>query len=74
MVKLLSLVLGLTLGGVVGAAVVTLLAPTSGEQFIANLKRGYAETLEAARAASAERRAQLEAELEAIWQQRQTKP
>ena len=63
--KIASLFLGLGLGAGVGALVVTLFAPTSGQQLIANLKAGWEETLAAARVASAERRAELEAELAA---------
>ncbi|MCA0454136.1 MAG: hypothetical protein LCI00_09205 [Chloroflexi bacterium] len=63
--KIASLFLGLALGAGVGALVVTLFAPTSGQQLIANLKAGWEETLAAARVASAERRAELEAELAA---------
>ncbi len=63
--KLLSLGLGLGLGGGLGVLLVTLFAPTSGEQLIANLKAGWEETMAAARVASAERRKELEAELAA---------
>lgn len=61
--KLLSLLLGLALGISVGALVVLLFAPSSGDQLVSRLQHSYAETLEAARRASAERRAELEAEL-----------
>ena len=63
--KILSLMLGLGLGAAIGVLVVTLFAPTSGEQLVANLKAGWEETLAAARIASAERRQELEAELAA---------
>lgn len=63
--KIASLLLGLGVGAGVGALVVTLFAPTSGSQLVANLKAGWEETLAAARVASAERRAELEAELAA---------
>lgn len=63
--KLISLMLGLGVGAGVGALVVTFFAPTSGAQLVANLKAGWEETLAAARVASAERRAELEAELAA---------
>lgn len=63
--KILSLMLGLGLGAGVGVLVVTLFAPTSGEQLVANLKAGWQETMAAARLASAERRTELEAELAA---------
>ena len=51
--KILSLMLGLSLGAAIGVLVVTLFAPTSGEQLVANLKAGWEETLAAARIASA---------------------
>ena len=63
--KILSLMLGLGLGAGVGVLVVTLFAPTSGAQLVANLKAGWQETMAAARLASAERRQELEAELAA---------
>ena len=63
--KLLSLGLGLGLGAGLGVLLVTLFAPTSGEQLIANLKAGWEETMAAARIAAAERRKELEAELAA---------
>ena len=62
--RLLSLVIGTGLGAVVGVAIVTLFAPTTGDQIINNLKRGFAETMEEARKASEQRRLELEAELQ----------
>jgi len=61
--KILSLMLGLGLGAGVGVLLVTLFAPTSGEQLVANLRAGWEETLAEARLASAQRRKDLEAEL-----------
>jgi gas vesicle protein len=63
--KVLSLLIGLGLGAGVGVLLVTLFAPTSGEQLVANLKAGWEETMAAARLASAQRRQELEAELAA---------
>ncbi len=63
--KILSLMLGLGLGAGVGVLLVTLFAPTSGEQLVANLRAGWQETLAEARLASAQRRKDLEAELAA---------
>ena len=63
--KVMSLMLGMGLGAGVGVLLVTLFAPTSGEQLIANLKTGWKETLAAARLASIERRQELEAQLAA---------
>ena len=61
--KIISLSLGFGLGSAIGAAMVMLFSPTSGEQLVENIKRGYAETMAEARKASALRRAELEAEL-----------
>jgi gas vesicle protein len=61
--KIVSLAIGFGLGAVIGAAMVTLFTPTSGEQLAENIKRGYAETMAEARKASAVRRAELEAQL-----------
>lgn len=61
--KIISLTLGFGLGAAIGATMVMLFSPTSGEQLVENIKRGYAETMAEARKASALRRAELEAEL-----------
>lgn len=63
MKQLVSLALGFGLGALAGAALVMLFSPVSGEQVAANLKRGWQETMEEARRASAARQAELEAEL-----------
>jgi gas vesicle protein len=63
--KILSLLIGFGLGMAVGAALVMLFAPTAGDQLTANLKRGWDETLADARKASAAKRAELEAQLNA---------
>ena len=61
--KIISMTLGFGLGTAIGAAMVMLFSPTSGEQLVENIKRGYAETMAEARKASALRRAELETEL-----------
>ncbi len=61
--KLLSGMLGLGLGAAVGALVVMLFAPASGQEIITSLQQGWAETLNEARRANAQRRSELEAEL-----------
>jgi len=61
--KLLSLGLGFGIGALLGVAIVMLFAPTTGEQMVQNLKRGWDETLEEARKASEQRRRELEADL-----------
>jgi len=61
--KLVSLLIGFTIGAALGAALVLLFAPVSGETLVKNLKEGYAETLEEARMAAEDRRKELEAQL-----------
>ncbi len=61
--RLLSLIVGMGLGAAVGAAIVMLFAPTTGEQWVTALKRGWRETMDEARKASQQRRLELEAEL-----------
>lgn len=66
--KLTSLLLGFGLGALIGAALVMLFVPSSGDQIIAELKRGWNETLDEARKASQQRRRELEAQLAARQQ------
>lgn len=61
--KLTSGLLGIGLGAAVGAALVLLFAPASGQEVVALLKRSWDATLADARTANAARRAELEAEL-----------
>ncbi|MEP7291120.1 MAG: YtxH domain-containing protein [Chloroflexota bacterium] len=61
--KLISLAVGLGVGSALGAALVLLFAPVSGDTLVRNLKEGYADTMEEARSAAETRRQQLEAEL-----------
>lgn len=61
--KLLSLMIGFGVGAGIGAALVMLFAPEAGEKIIAELKRGWSETMAEARLASQKRRAELEAQL-----------
>jgi gas vesicle protein len=55
--------LGIGLGALVGALLVMLFAPASGQEIVAQLRHGWQATLAEARKANAERRAELEAEL-----------
>jgi gas vesicle protein len=68
--KLLSFVVGFGAGAVIGAALVMLFAPLSGDQMTQRLKRGWSEALEAARDASETRRRELEAQLQATQRPR----
>ena len=61
--QILGLLIGFGLGAVIGFMLISLFAPQSGQQFAANLKRGFAETMDEARKASQQRRLELEAEL-----------
>jgi gas vesicle protein len=63
MVKIISWVLGVMLGTMVGAVLVALFAPISGAEVVRRLRIGYYQTLEASRQAAEQRRAELEAEL-----------
>jgi gas vesicle protein len=63
--KLLSFMLGLGAGALVGAVLVMLFAPMAGDDLVARLKQGWQDTLAEARKASEQRRAELEAELAA---------
>lgn len=63
--KLLSLMIGFGVGAGIGAALVMMFAPEAGDRVIAELKRGWQETMAEARKASQQRRIELEAELAA---------
>jgi gas vesicle protein len=63
MQKLLSWLLGIGLGALMGALLVIFFAPASGPEITRHLKHSWTATLDDARRASAERRAELEAEL-----------
>ncbi len=65
MKKLISLAIGFGIGALIGAVLVVMFAPVSGETLVKNLKEGYAETMEEARDAAGNRRKELEAELKA---------
>jgi len=61
--KTLSWLMGIGLGSLAGALLVMFFAPASGQQIMAQLKRGWAASLQAAREANSARQVQLEAEL-----------
>ncbi len=64
--KFISLIMGVLIGGGLGALLVTLFSPVSADEFRANLKAHYDRAMAAAQVASAKRRAELEAELKAM--------
>ena len=68
MVKLLSWMLGLGLGAAVGALLVMLFSPASGQEITASLRKSWQATLDDARQANAKRQADLEAELAQMQQ------
>ncbi|NDJ59532.1 MAG: hypothetical protein GYB67_00315 [Chloroflexi bacterium] len=68
--RLISWGAGFALGAGIGATLVYLFTPISGRTVIEAVQTGYRETLADARQAAADRRAELEAEL----QRRQTQP
>lgn len=68
---LLSWIIGFTLGAALGATLVMLFAPTSGEQLVGRLKSGWEETMAEARRASEQRRQELEAELAQLQKKKQ---
>ena len=63
MARVLSWLVGLGVGTAVGAVLIMIFVPTPSQEIRARLVAGYEEALEAARTASEERRAELEAEL-----------
>jgi gas vesicle protein len=63
MMRLVSWLIGFSLGAAVGAVAVMLLAPMSSSEVRQRLRAGYEETMEAARLASEQRRRELETEL-----------
>ncbi|MBZ0299132.1 MAG: YtxH domain-containing protein [Anaerolineae bacterium] len=70
--RLSSWLIGLGFGAAVGAALVLLFAPASGQQISAAIRQGWADTLAAARQANAQRQAELEAELTRMQQRKKT--
>jgi gas vesicle protein len=63
MSRILFWVLGLVFGALVGAALVAIFAPATGEEFRKRLREGYRDTLDEARRVSQERQRELEAKL-----------
>jgi gas vesicle protein len=61
--KVLSFIIGISIGVSVGVLLVSFFSPVSGNQLRANLRTHYNEALAAGRKAAAEKRAELEKEL-----------
>lgn len=70
MKKILSWLIGLSLGAALGAVLIMIFVPETGEQITNRLKQGYQATLQEARKASAVRREQLEAQLAEMQKRR----
>lgn len=68
--KLTSWLLGFALGAALGLTLVMLFSPVTGQEIIDRVRQGWAETLEEARRANAERRAELEARLREMQQRK----
>ncbi len=66
--KLLMFLLGFLLGAMVGAAIAMLLAPEAGEATRGQIQLRVQEVIEEGKKAAAERRAQLESELDQLKQ------
>lgn len=64
--KLFSFVLGFLLGALVGVALAVLLAPSSGEEIRQQIQLRADQVVQEGRRAAAERRAELESQLEAL--------
>ena len=64
--KFLSLLLGLGIGGIIGALLVTFFSPLSSDEFRANWQDHYDRALAAGKRASEERRSELETELKEL--------
>lgn len=61
--KFLSLLVGMSIGGVIGALLAAFFSPITADELRASLQSHYQRALAAGRKASAERRAELEEEL-----------
>lgn len=68
--KLFSFIVGLGLGITAGMLLVTLFSPVSGPELRQNLRDHYQEALAAGRKAAAERRTELENELQSLYEKR----
>ena len=64
--KFVSMLVGLSIGSVIGALLVTFFSPVSSSEFRDNWEAHYQRALDAGRKASSERRADLEKELDEL--------
>lgn len=64
--RLLSYLVGISLGVGAGMLLVTFFSPVSGGELRANLRQHYADAMTAAREAAAAKRAELEKEIETM--------
>jgi gas vesicle protein len=69
MYKILSWLIGLTLGGAVGALLIAFFVPDTAEEIRQRLSQGYQEALDVARQAQEASRIELEAQLARMQQQ-----
>lgn len=72
--KIVSWIAGFSIGAALAALLIMIFVPETGAQITNRLKAGYAETMEAARQATEQRRAELEAELATMQKRRQPEP
>ncbi len=68
--KIVSWLAGFAIGAAIAAVIVMIFVPETGAQIKARLKAGYDATMEEARLATEKKRAELEAELAAMQNQR----
>lgn len=67
MTRLISWLLGFSIGAAVAGVLVMLFVPVSADEIRQRLRAGYEETMQAAKLASEQRRQELEAELTRSW-------
>ncbi len=73
MLKIISWLIGFSLGAALGALLIAIFVPTTSREIRQRLSAGYEETMDAARLASQQERKALEAEL-ATMQKRALPP
>lgn len=64
MSKVWGLLLGLAVGALLGAVLVVLFSPTSGDKFKRQLQQGWDDTMDEARLAAAQRKLELQGEFQ----------